>query len=187
MGIPSPTIPSFVDGSVVHQADLNALANNLTNLYNYNQGGFRTQRDCVLATQTVGQVITNNAATTVSFNSASPSTNNMWVAGTASQITIQTAGIYWLFCQLRWPSVASQTLGNICVVNLLINGGIVATSVLPPVSVGAGTTNSCGTIANLAAGASVRIDAYQFTGASQTLATDFGGSFIGAVYLTATS
>lgn len=187
---PTPAIPSFTDGTIVHQSDLNALANNLTNLYNENQGGFRTQRDCVIATQTTGQNILNITDTLVSFNSAL-NTNNMWIGSQPNQITIQTAGIYWIFSQVRWPVIASPALTTVCASNILANGtstaNTIASNLLPFVNSGAGCSTQAGVIANLAAGAILYLDVWQSSGAAQTLQTNFGGSFMGAIFLTPSS
>lgn len=188
MGTPSPAIPSFTDGLVVHQADLNALASNLTNLYNYNQGGFRTQRPAVIAQATSTQSISPSTGTLVTFGTATVNTDNMWVGGSATQITINTAGIYWLFGQCRWPAISGATLANGLVANIQVNGlnpsDIVATQSLPMINSTPGATNQVGVIANLAAGAVAYLDVFQNAVGSITLQTDRGGSFLGAIFLT---
>src|SRR4051812_47309331 len=100
MSIPTPTIPAFTDGMIVHAADLNALAANLTNLYQYNQAGFVSQRPCVIARQTSGQSIPNNTNTLLNFQTAAINTDNMWTAALPNTITIQHAGIYLLMGQI---------------------------------------------------------------------------------------
>lgn len=191
MPAPTPAIPSFTDGSVVHQADLNALASNLTNLFNENQGGFNTQRPCVIAQQTVAQTVNNATDTLVSFNSANVNTNNMWVAGNPTQLTIQTAGIYWVFSQVRWPTIGAPALTTVCASNILANGtstaNTIASNLLPFVNSGAGCGTQAGVIANLVANATLYLDVWQSSGAVQTLQTNFGSSFMGAIFLTPSS
>src|ERR1043165_6085029 len=119
MSIPTPTIPTFTDGMIVHAADLNALAANLTNLYNYNQAGFVSQRPCVIAKQTTGQTLATNTDTLINFQSAAINTDNMWTASVPNQFTIQHAGIYWLFTQTKWPTSAA---GNAVSSSILVNG-----------------------------------------------------------------
>lgn len=187
MGIPSPTIPSFVDGTVVHQADLNALAANLTNLYNYNNAGFFTQRPTVLLNTTTGQSIPNATHTTVNFQVAQVNTDNMWVSSVANQITVQHAGIYWVFGQLRWPPSAA----NLMQTNVLVNGtsiptNIGVTSQLPAVNGSAGG-HHVAWLANLAVGATLYLDGYQNSGGAVTLDTFVGGSTFGAFFVTSSS
>lgn len=188
MATPSPAIPSFTDGLIVHQGDLNALASNLTNLYAYNQGGFRTQRPCVIAATTATQSISPSSGTLVTFGAASVNTDNMWTGSVATQITINTAGIYWLFGQARWPSISGASLNNGLVCNLLVNGlstaNVVASQTLPMLNISPGATNQVGCIANLAAGAVVYLDVFQNAVGSITLQNDYGGSFLGAIFYT---
>jgi len=187
VGVPSPAIPSFTDGVVVHQAELNALASNLTNLYTYNQAGFTTQRPCVIVNQTSGQVISNNTDTVVTFGSAGVNTDNMWTGSVPDRLTIQHAGIYWLFGQARWPSIAGASLSNGLAAYLLINGtsttNAIGSGALPMLNVG-NISEQVGCLANLAAGATVYLSVWQNSGANQTLQTDRGGSFLGAIFMT---
>lgn len=187
MGIPTPAIPSFTDGTVVHQADLNALAANLTNLYNYNQGAFNTQRPCCLAYQTVSQTVSSSTDTIVNFGAASPNVGGMWVSGASTQITIQIGGIYWVFGQTRCPTITGATFpANFMVANILANGATVANAVaanLVPISTsGGGSTAHAGTIISLAANATLFLDVFT-NGFGTSLQTNFGSSFLGAVYL----
>jgi hypothetical protein len=71
---------------------------------------------------------------------------------------------------------------------MLANGtavsNTIASNLLPMVNGGAGCGTQCSTIVNLAAGATLFLDVWQNTGAAQTLSTDFGGTFLGAIFLT---
>lgn len=189
MGVPSPVIPSFTDGVVVHQADLNALSSNLTNLYNYGNAGFTTQKPCVIVQQTSGQSIPNTTDTLVTFNSALVNTDNMWTASVPTTITIQHAGIYWIFAQARWGAFGGATLGTVGSPSILVNGtnpavNAVAQNVLPFVSGGAGATSQAGVLVNLAAGAVVYLNVWQNIGGTATLQTNYGGTFLGAIFQT---
>lgn len=188
MAIPSPTIPSFTDGSVVHQADLNALASNLTNLYNYNQGAFNSQRPAVMATQTATQSIATSTAATVSFNQAGPNVGNMWTASTPAQIVIQIPGMYYLFGQVRYDVFAGATLGIVARGNILINGTNPATNSVsntdvPFMTAGNGPTSAAWYVANLAAGATVYLSTLQNTGGTIPTSLLYGGSFLSAFYI----
>ena len=184
MGIPTPAIPSFVDGQIVHATDLNALASNLTNLYNYNNAGFVTQRPMVIAQQTTGQSCANAAYTNISFNVAGINTDNMWAAGSPTVITIQHAGVYWIFGQIRCPQFASGGVAG----NILVNGtsfsNSQSTNIFGPGPSGfTGPTPQMGLIANLAVNSVLYLSLYQSTGGAITTQTDFGGSYLGAVFL----
>lgn len=189
MVLPTPAVPTFTDGTVVHSTDLNALAANITNLYNYNQASFISQRPCVIAKQTTGQVVTDNTDTLVNFQSAAVNTDNMWTASVANQVTIQHAGIYLIFAQARFPALAAPTLNTFVACNILANGTAVGNTIaannLPYTGPqGSGPANQCSTIANLAAGATLFLDVFSRSGASQTMQTNFGGSYLGAIFLT---
>jgi hypothetical protein len=188
VGVPSPAIPSFTDGTIVHQADLNSLATNLTNLYSYNQGGFFTQRPCVIATQTSGQAVANATDTLVSFNSAPVNTNNMWVASQATQITIQTAGVYYCFGLIPYPTIASPTLSTVCTANLWVNGTSPSNAVngtdIPFVAAGSGAAPQASYLGNFASGTVIYLDAYHTAGSSQTLRVSPYGAILAAIYLT---
>jgi hypothetical protein len=184
MPTPSPAIPSFVDGTVVHQADLNALASNLTNLYAYNQAGFFTQRPSVLVKATSGQTVANNTHTIVAFQSSLINTDNMWTASLPNQFTIQHAGMYWVFGQVRWPASAA----NLIQTNIMVNGtavpaNIAVTATLPAVNGSAGG-HHVAWMANLAVGATLYLDGFQNSGGTVTLDTFVGGSTFGAFFVT---
>jgi len=190
MATPTPTIPSFTDGMLVHATDLNALASNLTNLYNYNQASFNSQRPCVIAKQTTGQTINSGTDTLVNFQTATVSTDNMWTASAPNKLTIQHAGIYWLFGQLRFPSIVSSSVATIWSGAILANGTSFANAISVNTQVapqGAAGGMSTGVIANLAVGATLYLNCFQSTGANQTLVTDAGGTYLGAIFLTSST
>lgn len=189
MTAPTPAIPSFVDGMVVHQGDLNALAANLTNLYAYNQGGFRTQRPAVLVRQTTPQPVPNTTDTVANFQSEVIDTNNMWVSSVPGQITIQTPGIYFVFAQTRFPNPGGATLGTIASGTLFANGqgNRIGGSDGPFMSAGSGPKLFCGVLQSFAAGAILGLNLWQSSGGTVNTATDFGSTFLGAVFLTPSS
>ncbi|GAA1030811.1 MULTISPECIES: TNF domain-containing protein [Amycolatopsis] len=189
MAVPTPTIPTFTDGQIVHAADLNGLGSNLTNLYNYLNAGFTSQRPCVIAKQTTGQSIPNATNTLVNFQSAAVNTDNMWNASQPNQLTIQHAGIYLLYSQTRYGAVANS-LSEAVTTSLLVNGtavpgNAVSTQAQIPPSIGAGTALMCISLVNLAAGSTVYLNAWQSTtGGAITLDTAYGGTYLAAVFLT---
>jgi hypothetical protein len=189
MVVPTPALPTFLEATAVHQADLDALKSNITNLYNYNQAGFISQRPCVIVQQTVGQSVPNTTDTLVNFQSASVNTDNMWTVVSPNVVTIQHAGIYWIFGQARWGAYGPATLATVGSPSILINGtnplvNTVAQNVLPFVSGGAGATSQAGCLVNLAVGATLYLNVWQNIGGTATLQTNYGGSFLGAIFMT---
>lgn len=187
-------MPSFTDGSVLSASQLNALGSNITNLYNYNQGGFSTQRPCVIAQQTTSQNIATSTDTLVTFNQAIVNTNNMWTTSTTNTITIQTAGIYWVFAQVRWPTITTPGYGVAGACNIFKNGtnpptNTIATStgILLGTGGGSGTVNTAGILANFAVGDVLYLDVWQNCGGTLGLGTQFGGTYLGAIFLTPSS
>ena len=187
MGIPTPTIPSFTDGMLVHAVDLNALAANLTNLYNYNNAGFTTQKPCVIATQTSSQPIANTTDVLVSFQTAAVNTDNMWTASAPTQLTIQHAGIYLIVGSVHYPILGGATTSTVGTANIWINGTSPTNAVIganqPAVTAGAGIVPTCVTLQNLAAGATVYLDAFHTFGSTQNLVVGYG-SYLAAMFLT---
>lgn len=191
MGVPSPALPSFIDGSVVHFGQLMALAQNLSNLYNYNQGGFNTQRPCVICTQTTAQPVANTTDTQVAFQSAPVNTANMWVPSQADTITIPTAGIYLIYGMIRYSTFSSATLATTATANLWVNGrsasNVVNGSDMPYIASGGGTTPQFIHLANLATGATLYLDAWQSSGGTTNLQVSPYGSIFAAIFLTPSS
>lgn len=189
MAIPTPAIPTFTDGQIVHATDLNAMASNLTNLYTYNQAGFTSQKPCVIVKQTTGQAIPNNADTVLNFQTAIINTDNMWTASVPGQLTIQHPGIYLLNGQIFYQAIGSPTLATNAGGYLCVNG---TNSSLSAIGAGgtnagqgaAGPTANMAALVNLAAGATVFLEATHTYGASTTLRTNFGGSWLAAVFIT---
>lgn len=188
MGIPSPTIPSFVDGTVVHQADLNALAQNLTNLYTYNQGGFNTQRPCVVAVQTVSQVLPQGGSALINFQSAQINVGNMWVASQSNQITIQVAGMYCVYGSVTFPAIATAGFNLIGRADLLLNGttpgaNSVQTTDLVQTSGGIGVSPVAIYLSNVAAGSTFFLAGAQTLAGTQSTRVSHGSSFLAAFYI----
>ncbi|MDI3315886.1 MAG: hypothetical protein QJR12_16900 [Mycobacterium sp.] len=189
MTAPTPPIPTFVDGQLVHAAELNALSANIMNLFNENQGGFRTQRPCVIARQTTAQGLQAGVFSTVNFQESVVNTDNMWVASRPDEIVINTPGIYYVFSQLRFPVTGFDPSTKAVDGYILMNGRDFNNSItgqtMVPVPLSIGTTIVATTIANLASGSTL----YLGTQASFNfqLDTGVGGSFLGALFLTPSS
>jgi len=186
---PTPSIPYFTDGTILHQADLNALSSNLSTLYTQKAGGFYTQAPMCVVHSTSSQSIPRVTDTLVNFGASDVLTRpSMWTGSTPYVITAPTAGVYWLFGQLRWPLVGSPAFSNVCTATILVNAtstaGAVATQILPFVGTNsAGTTCQVGALRYLSAGSNVYLNAWHSDAGSQSLNIDFGGSFLGMIYL----
>lgn len=173
MTTPSPAIPSFTDGAIVHQSPLNALASNLTNLYNYALGGFETAPPFCIANQTSTQNVGNANYIPVSFNTTLINVSNMWVASQPSQLTIQVAGTYILWGQVIWSGNTTGYRGQA----ITVNGQIVPNNQVAgqnwPNNPGGFVASSCFALYRLSVGATIYNMCWQNTGG--TLATSTGG------------
>lgn len=178
MTAPTPAISSFTDGVVTNAAALNSLGSNLTNLYAYTQGGFRTQKPQVSARVASATFsIPNNSNTLVNFDTSDINTDNIYSGTTPTTLTIHTAGNYFLHAQ------SATTAGfSTFAVYLCVNG-------TNPSSNGIGTYSAqanCGqasAFVTLAAGATVSMIVYQNTGAAVNLATTYGATRLSAFFV----
>jgi len=192
MSVPTPAIPVFTDGTVVHATDLNALGSNLTNLYTYGQASFNSQKPCALIRQTTLQSIADNANATMTFQTAVVNTDSMWSSGAPTQLTIQHAGIYLLQGQTFYVNVAGMTTAQTGGCYLCVNGAVPASNAVAAGAANMSTSN-CGPagnvscLVNLAAGATVFLVAVQTSGAARNTQTGFGGSYISAIYQTSST
>lgn len=119
MTTPTPAIPSFTDGTIGHQAALNALSANLTNLYNFTLGGFESAPPFCIANQTVTQSVATSTYTSVSFNTTLINVSTMWVASQPTQLTVNVAGTYLVWAQIVWSGNTTGYRGAL----ICANGG----------------------------------------------------------------
>ena len=164
-----PALPTFVDGALVHQGDLNALSANLNYLYAYVLGGQTATKPLTILRQTTPQSFTTAVATVVNWDTADKNTDSAWSAGTPGAVYIQTAGIYRIYYQGGHASTASAStlfilvngtdIVNNCVANSTWNGNLANVEITTP----------------LAAGASVQAVLLQTTGSTKSSSTTFGG------------
>jgi hypothetical protein len=165
---PTPPIPTFTDGLVVHANQLNALGSNLTNLYNYTLAGFNTSGPLCIAYQNTGQAMATGAATAVSFNATVLNRGNMWVASQPTQLTIQTAGTYILWSQTQWDVNSTGYRQTYLTLNGTSFSNVLATN--PVASVG-GMTTSAFTVYPLTVGATIFSLGFQNCGSSLNTTT----------------
>jgi hypothetical protein len=170
---PTPAIPSFTDGTIVHQAAVNALASNLSNLYNFALGGFESAPPFCIANQTSTQSVTNNTYVPISFNTTLINVSNMWVASQPTQLTIQVAGTYILWGQVIWSGSTAGYRGQALTVNGLGVPGNQVSGQNWPNNPGGFVASSCFALYKLSAGATIYNMGWQNSGGA--LATSTGG------------
>lgn len=171
MTSPTPSIPIFNTGDTLTQSTLAGVTSNLTNLYNFCLAGFRTRKPITILRVTgTTQSVPNGINTVVNFDIADVNYDNSWVGTARSSITINTAGVYDIYCQY-------STLGAASVIGcyITVNGTNPTTD-----AAGAGAANgsqvNCSTKVALAVGAVVTMVVIQNTGSAQNILTTFSGT-----------
>lgn len=166
MTAPTPPIPSFTDGTIVHQGSLNALSSNLTNLYNYTLGGFLNSPAFCITNQTIAQSIPNTTATPISFNTTVVNSSTMWVASQPTQLTVTIAGTYLLIGKVRYGASAAGTFrfAEVMINGTSSPGNVVADSVAPPGTAGSGSAATAVIAYRLAVGNTIFLAALQDSG-----------------------
>lgn len=166
----APVLPTFLDGALVHQGDLNALSANLRFLQAYALGDIPTGKPLTLLRQTTTQSFTTGVATVINWDTADKNTDGAWSAGTPNAVFVQTAGYYRITYQGGYPAntaAANQLF-------ILINGTDIVNNAVA-VSSWSGNFSNVEITAPLAAGTSVQAAFLQTTGSTQSSSTAFGG------------
>lgn len=181
---PTPAIPTFVNGTAYHAADVNALGSNVGNLWSYTMGGFRTYKP-LCTVRILGSVtVTDNAYTTLLFDTNDLQTDGMFdsylsAVNGYTGLVVRTAGVYRLSMQYTMPAggfLTGLTEGHVCV-----NGQTMANAVSGCVIIGR-ASNSEATV-GLSVGAQIYAVVYQHTGASVNSDSTWGGSYLTAEWL----
>jgi hypothetical protein len=171
--------PTFVDGTLVGQADLNRLSFNLDALSQNLLGkpasaGYSTKPICKVNLTSNFSVPTGAGGTNqiVTWNNVVFDNDGMWPGSPADHMVIQTPGWYRIMAQAWWASAAASER----VVQILING------IADPLNVVATTTQNLGSTSayhhqvvayeHLQAGASLYVGVFQNSGASLNLTTN---------------
>lgn len=89
------TPPTFTDGTVVHDTDLNFLVN--------------PPRAKVYQTA-AGTACADNTSTALVFDAVEYDTDSMWSAGTPTRLTAKTAGLYHCELWVRFPTAVYTTM-----------------------------------------------------------------------------
>lgn len=103
------TMPTFTDGTVVHQASLNSLSTGINNLSTYALGAVppRSYVPTVRLRRVAGFTVTTGTNTPVSWDTIDVNNDNMFTLSAPSTITIQTAGSYALNVEWGWTASTS--------------------------------------------------------------------------------
>lgn len=177
IGVPYPVIPTFTDGLLVHQPDLNALSQHTNDLYVQNVGGFYTKAPACTVRKTTGQSIPNATDTAVSWDVADVNSFGMWTSAAPIVISILVSGTYLLYTQLVTNGTATE-MG----VRILVNGLSAQLNSITTFSSQA-LAGSASNIATLVAGSVVSASCYQKNASPATLQTTFGSCRLAAVLI----
>src|SRR5947209_16092439 len=178
------TMPTFIDGTLVHAASLTSPSSG-TNAINSLLTGAVAPRAYIptsTAKITSNKSIANNTDTLVTFDSAGVNNDTMWAAA-ATHFTIKTAGVYFAWAQCNF----APTAGGIRAAYILLNGTSVATNAVAgafrnPLNFGDG--NFFLVFAppmSLAVNATLYFSVYQNSGAALNLTSGDSGSYMGVV------
>lgn len=168
MTTPTPAIPTFTDGTIVHANALNALGSNILNLYNDALGGFVTAPPFCIANQTTTQSIPTATYTNITYNTTLVNNTTMWVASVPSTLTVQVAGTYLVWGQVIFAGNTAGYRGS----QILVNGSLLSGQNMPNNPGGFITCQSLG-LYRMSAGATIVSQGWQNTGSA--LNTSTGG------------
>lgn len=174
---PVPAVPTWTDGAVMHQYDLNCLPANQTNLYAYNLGGFRTNKP-LAAVRCTTQTIPNAVDTQVFWDTKDLDYDSMWSPSSTGQLTVNTAGIYRIYLQCSQSGPTAVIVCYIC-----INGTSTQNNSVGTMAPSTGLTVAATATVGLAAGSVIYGFFYQATGSSQLVLTTSGGTRLTAEWL----
>lgn len=172
---PTPVIPTWTTGLVVHQYDLNCLPAHETNLYNYTLGGFRTNKP-LAAVRCTTQTFPNAVDTPIVWDTVDLDYDNMWSSGF---LTVNTAGVWRIYLQ------GSQNggVGHSEVVYICVNGTSTVNNAVGTMAPGSAITSTCHATVSLPAGSVIYGFLYQATGSPQTTQTTYGGTRMTAEWI----
>lgn len=174
MPTPSPAIPTFHSDVMVDQTALNSVGSNLTNLYNYTMGGFRTLKPFTAVRATAGQTVAYNSDTKITWDTVDINNDAMWASGTNDHLIVQTAGVYWIQIQ---PAISATPGGCHMAAYICVNGTSTSSNAVGAADVGSAAMLPAVTLVGLSVGATIYGFVYQAqaSGLSTTLSSANGG------------
>lgn len=141
-------------------------------------GGFRTLKpQCEVRLTNAAFAVPNATDTQILWDVADVNTDNMWSSPSPGFMTVQTAGVYFLYAQ----SVHTGAFSTFTT-RLLVNGTSPSTNAVGSFS-GNANGGNISAVVPLAANATIYGFVSQSTGGSVNLATTFGGCRMAAVWL----
>lgn len=184
----APALPTFVDASVVHQADLNALVSNI-NVLALNTAGKQQAaqylRPLCLIRLTATQNIATATTTLVNWGIADVNSDNMWTGSQPTQMTVQTAGVYVLSFSSLFAN-GLTTSNNPSEARIMVNGTSPASNTVACTTASiynGGWFVAATATVQLAAAATIFFAVTQSSGSTATLGTTFGASHGSAVFI----
>lgn len=169
MPTPSPALPTFTSDVMVTAVGLNAVGSNLTNLYSYTMGGFRTLKP-ICAVRATTQTIPAGSGQQLIWDTKDFDYDGMWNSGSTGLLTVQTAGVYRLHLNAGHNGPTGFTVAGY----ILINGTTISTNAVGSTNVG-GSMVPASALMGLAAGATIYGFIVQNTSGSVSPATTSGG------------
>ncbi len=172
-----PTMPTFVDGTVPHAADLNAIGANIQNLYNITSGGVRYQPYtpsgkgpikplCVLSVTNPAFVLPDTdafgAPSYVEWDTVLANTDGNWSPLDPAFIEITTAGLWRLHFQVGIVGSVSNPDDQV-VAQILVNGTTPSSNGVAT-AMAFGQAVGCSATLQLAEGTFLYAFASQYTG-----------------------
>lgn len=174
---PSPPLPVFHDGGLFYQSDFNALSAHTFGLFNRGQGGFRTRKPMCRSAIGSTTPIVPGVDIVVPFGVVGVDTDGMTGPAT-SQLSVRTPGYYRIAAILHWDAYVSVTG-----VTILVNGVNAQINALGSDSRSIGAVSECAAMPYLTVGSTIYVTAYQASGATRYLVTNWAGSFVTAEWL----
>ncbi|MFD1145983.1 hypothetical protein [Saccharothrix hoggarensis] len=175
----SPT--SFVDGVLVHQADLNNLSVNIDTLTQLTQGkpaaSGVSHKPMAMVKLTSPQPVNNSTDLIVPWHAEVYDFDNLWTPGSANRFSVQTSGKYVIRMGTDWSANATGLRTTKIFVNGTSNANTVAGYSAPPPSAFDAFYTVESPPVSLAAGASVYFDVFQSSGVTLDLGLSFGGTW----------
>lgn len=156
---------------MVNATGLNAVGSNLTNLYNYTLGGFRTLKPICAVRATTQTGITAGLDTQLIWDTVDINYDSMWSSGAQGLLTVNTPGVYRIALQGAHNGVSGWALSSyIC-----INGTVPPSNAVGGIEVGTGTMAGCSAQVGLSIGAHIYGFLFQNTPSPVSVLTGYGG------------
>jgi hypothetical protein len=173
-------IPVFRDGVMATAADLNALVDNVNNLYTVGMGGagFTAKKPhLVLRVTSAVRSITRLVDTAVVWDIADVNTDSMWSSG--STITVQHSGTYRLDAQVGVNGSFNDGIN----VYITVNGTTASSNGVGVWRDGKGYRGRCSATVSLVASSTITVVVNHTAGVNRNLSASGGGCRFAASWI----